>query len=125
MIKVKDIKVGTDEIVTYMVALKEKQKEIKDTEKLYYSDITLHAALKYKLFITNFLLHPLVLKTKDVFTNKECISEKDEVRELVREVLEYEIMEEKTYLTQSERDTIISIFKKMNKPARVLNGERV
>lgn len=124
MIKVKDEVVDTQSLIAYMTRLKEKQKELKDTRKVYYSHIALHAALKYKVFLPDFLLHPLVLVTKSAFEPKACITTKEDVVDLLRQVIEYEITEPEAFMPTNVRDKIISIFKKMNKSA-VKNGTRV
>jgi hypothetical protein len=114
VIKVKNIEVGTKEVYEILVGLKEKQKEIKNTRKVYYSKLSYYHALKYNMFFKNLLLHPLVLRKKWFSEEKHCLKTKKEIKELLRAVIEYELMVDVTKntecLAKNERDIVIKVF---------------
>lgn len=119
IIKVKDKDLNTKEVFDILTGLKKKQKEIKNTEKVFFPQISFYHALKYNIFYKNLLLHPLVLKKKGFSEEKRCLKTKKELEALLKSVLEYELTTtDKEFLLKEERDAIIQAFRTLQKKAK-------
>jgi hypothetical protein len=105
--------------------IKAKQKELDNVEELYYPTLSFYTALKYDILFKNLLLHPLVLSKKSVFDeDKYTIKSKEQVKTMLQKVIEYELTESVSHMIPQERDKLIQIFRKLNKPtARKKNGK--
>lgn len=113
MIKIKDIKVGTEEILSYLSSLKDKQKKVIDKDNIFYPKISLYIALKHKILFKNLLLHPKVLREKKFYQDKNQIITSNSLRGILSEVLEFELTSNDETLSTEERNEIIKVFKKI------------
>ena len=109
--RVKNPDTLTKEVIATLKEMKQRQKEVEDKEEVIYSSISFYLALKNNIFYKNLFLHPLVLKTKLFFEEKEMIKE-ETLNEFFQSIIEYELTADNTYLTKLERDSLIKIFKK-------------
>lgn len=122
MIKVRDIEASTEEAIKFLMALKSKQKELESKEKICYPKISLYTALKHNIFLTNLLMHPKVITEKNFF-EQNYYTEGKEFKEVLGEVIKYELVSDQVYLTTEERDNIIKLFRKLEKREEKLAKE--
>lgn len=101
---------SVEEVAIFLSDYKEKQKEYADTENFCYPKLSLCSAAKYKLFFSSLLLHPLTLKVVAFFEPRDCLND-DEIKEFIREVIEYELTESFSYLSTEELNKLIKIHK--------------
>lgn len=113
MVKIKNIDTEA-QVLSFLVELKEKQKKLANKDKVCYSSISLHTALKKNIFFTNLLLHPVILKVI-TYTEERVVCKEEELESKLREVIEYELTSDSEYLTKNERDKIIKVHKSLNK----------
>lgn len=111
MVEIKNLD-EADQIILFLKQLKIRQEEYSDTELFCYPKISLYLAAKHKLFIPNFLLHPLVLSIKTFYEDRMQIDE-EEIKDLLAEVLEFEFLEKETFLTTEELKYIIQVHKNL------------
>jgi len=109
--KVKQIDTLTKEVIATLKEIKIKQKNMEDKEHIAYSSISFYLALKHNIFYKNLFLHPLVLKTKMFFEDKDMIKEEN-LNDFFQSIIEYELTADTTFLSTLERDSLIKIFKK-------------
>lgn len=115
MIKIKNLSVDNEEMIKFLKGLKIKQKNIEDKESLFYPKISLYTTLKYNIFFKNFLLHPIVLKSKKYYEDKNIVDKIEDIVELLGKTLTFELTENITYLTVNERDQLVKVHKKLLK----------
>ena len=111
MIKVKTKEIE-NEIISFLIELKEIQKDISETEQICYPKLSLYLAIKNKIFFKNLLLHPVILVMSSVYGNKEKIKE-SELELLLLKTLEYEFTESQVFLIKPEIDTVIKVHKRL------------
>lgn len=103
-----------EKIRKFFVDFKNKQKLMEDDMTLIYTMIPLELAIKYNLLITDFLLHPKLVKKRKFYEPIDSIIEKANMIETVKSILEFELSQEinNTYMsTQSTKDLIKSYNK--------------
>lgn len=107
-------KAQNQDAIVFITSLRERQHELKLERKNYYPSITMHTALKYRIFFPNLLLHPKVLEARHFYENRTETLLPEELAIKIANVLEYEFLEKET-LTKKEQERLIKLHKKLTK----------
>lgn len=108
-------KLQKKKMISYLSKLFKIQEDSEYIDTFVYSSVTMYQALKHNVIIPSFMMHPEVVKVRMFYQQTELVKDKKELIDLIARVLEYEIMEEKNYMPEDERNELIKAHKRLTK----------